>query len=86
MEDEPEVVLEPDRNPLADTLEGDHATVVGVLEAGFHGTQQKRVIEPALEELVPHDPGLQGLQIQRDVGQLRHERRPIQPADARALP
>jgi hypothetical protein len=73
VENQPEIALDPDRNPLANAPEFLNDATLSVSNRRIDGTQQKGISQADAGERLSEDAGLQCVDIGDDVGQLRHE-------------
>jgi peptidoglycan LD-endopeptidase LytH len=73
MNDEEELAVEPDGDPLPQTAEPGYALTHCIKRGWLDGAEQKRAGQADFLEGVADDPGLQSLDIGRDVRKFRHE-------------
>ena len=69
---EPQVVVEANGDPFAQPAQLAHGPALEGLHSRVKGSHQERTVEPYPLECLPQDPRAQGLEINRDVGQLGH--------------
>src|SRR5919109_1717988 len=97
MEDEKELSFHLPHDALPDAAQVDHAASFGGRERRIDRAQQRRAGDARALERLAHDAGGQRLEINRDVGKLRHSEmlstgtpaappRPVQRARSLALP
>lgn len=72
MEDDPELVFKPDRDPLAEPAEFEDPLARDRVERGLEGPQQERVLHPHVVETLADDPPFEGFDVDRDVRELGH--------------
>jgi hypothetical protein len=68
--DEEELVLEAEHDPLAHPTEGEHPTVAQRGDRWVHGTEHERTEEPHATQATAEDSWLQGFEVDDDVGEL----------------
>ena len=72
MQDEPEVVVQAERDALAEAAQAADVTAVRCGERRVHGAQEERAGQTHALERPIQDAPFQRLEVERDVGQLRH--------------
>lgn len=72
MDDEEELVFEPDRDPFSQTAEPDDALTRCICWGWLDGPEDERAGEPDLFENMTVDSRLQGLDVGGNVGKFRH--------------
>jgi hypothetical protein len=72
VQDEPEVLVQAERDALAEAAQAADVPAQGGGERRVHGAQQERAGQAHALERPILDTSLQRLDVQRDVGQLRH--------------
>src|SRR5262245_33640150 len=75
MDDEIEVGLERDDNPLPQPLEAGHPMSHGCVEGRVHAPHHERAHDPDALERPAHDAGPESFEIDHDIRQLRHGRK-----------
>ena len=68
MQNQPNVVVEADRNAFPNPAQADYRAALGGRNRGMHGSQEKGTVPPDPIQRLPEDARVERLQVDRDIG------------------
>ena len=73
MQDEEQLALQLEDDPLTESVQRDDSLALQLRQGWIDGPQEERGREPDALHAMPDDARSEGVQVEQDVGELRHD-------------